>query len=392
MLARVALVCVLFGATSANADPDAAPAAPVAPDAATAVPDAANTAAAANTATNAAPTTDTTATTTTISPARRAAAIGGAIFPGVVARGLGSHVAQRPRTRNRLLQLGGVGLGAVVVGGAPILATYGSGKVIVPGVHLAVAGAGIFVGSWLTDIYTAAGGDRLGGRARSLPPLAVELTTMWQRDDYLGDRAFVAPAADLRSGAWLGRAAGLFALDGSAYGGRLDVELRPWAVRPPDASPAAPHTGSSLGIRSALQYHAEPDQGFALATGEIAVRARLDLGDVDRGMRGTFLDLDEGLGLELVDYDHAGVEVNTILLSRVAWGMYLPRGSGEVSAFYDHRRDHLAGGLSAGRAAGFFGSVGVDAELAVASPWRVLARVELGSSLLTTIGLRREVP
>lgn len=357
MLARVALICVLFGATSADADPaSAASDADDAPD--------------------------------DISTARRAAAIGLAVFPGVVARGLGSHVAARPRTRTRLLQLGGVGAAAFVVGGAPILATYGSGKVIVPGVHLAVAGAGVVVGSWLTDIYAAAGGDRLGGRARSLPPHAVELTTTWQRDDYLGDRAFVAPAADLRGGAWLGRAAGLFALDGSAYGGRLDAELRPWAVRPADA----PHTGSSIGLRGALQYHAEPDQGFALGTGEVAVRARLDLGDVDRGLRGTFLDLDEGLGLELVDYDHAGGEVNTILLSRVAWGVYLPRGGGEVSAFYDHRRDHLAGGLSAGRAAGFFGSVGLDAEVAVAAAWRVLARVELGSSLLTTIGLRREVP
>lgn len=360
VLVRVALLCVLSSAASASP----APSPPAEPDTGAPSDDSAE-----------------------ISAARRAAAIALAVFPGVVARGFGSQVAERPRTRNRLLQLAGVGAASLVVGGAPILATYGSGKVIVPGAHLVVAGAGLLVGSWLSDIYAAAGGDRLGGHAQVLPPLVVELTTMWQRDDYLGDRVFAAPAADLRRGPWLGRASGLFAFDGSAYGGRIDAERRAWSVRPADT----PHTGTSLGIRSALQYHAERDQGFALTTGELAVRARLDLGDLDHGLRGTFVDLDEGLGLELVDYDHAGVEVNTILLSRFAWGMYLPH-DGEVSAFYDHRRDHLAGGLAAGRAAGFFGSVGGDAEVTITTGWRVLARVELGSSLLTTIGVRQEVP
>ena len=420
MFARIAMVSVLVGVTHsvAVAEPgsddspqagapdgakdgaqDAASGAGPAADAASGVEPAADAASgvgpAADAASGIGPAADAAsaagAPRTEVSGRRRAAAIGLAIVPGVVARGLGSHLVGQPRARNRLLLVGGVGIGAMIVGGVPLLATYGSGKVVVPGVHFAVGGTGLFVGSWLADLYAAAGGERLGGGPRPLPPLSAELAATWQHDAFLGERALFAPAVDLRRGRWAARAAGLVALDGSALGARLDLEVRPWAARRAAPSPSA-HTGSSLGLRSAVQYHGERDQGFALLTGELAIRARLELALLDRHLRGVFFDLDEGLGLEVADYEHADAEVNTILLSRFAWGLYLPRGRGEVSAFYDHRRDHLAGGLPAGRAAGFFGSVGLDAEVVLTRRWTALARLEVGSSTLTTIGLRREVP
>ena len=84
------------------------------------------------------------------------------------------------------------------------------------------------------------------------------------------------------------------------------------------------------------------------------------------------------------DADLAGV-----LISRFAGGVYLPCARGEVLVFYDHRRDTLAGGLPAGRAAGFFGSVGATAEVVVTPAWTATAALELGSARLVTIGVRR---
>ena len=329
----------------------------------------------------------------TIGTGRRAAAIGLAIVPGVIARGLGSAVARRPETSRRLLILGALGVGAATIGGFPLLATYGSGKLIVPGVHLAVGGAGLITASWWSDIWSAAGGDRLGGHARALPELAVELGVTWHHDAYLGERGLLAPAVELRRGRRAARFSGLLAVDGSAFGGRVEGEVRPWSRAPLDGPSAAParHTGSALAIRAAVQYHAERGQGFSLATGELAVRGRLELGRIDPHLRGSFLELEEGLGLELVTYDAGPLEGSTLLLSRIEWGVYLPAGRGEVSVFYDHRRDHMAGGVLAGPAAGFFGSIGLAAELVAARGWLLRARGEVGSAVLSTIVLRREL-
>ncbi|HVV82650.1 MAG TPA: hypothetical protein VHE35_06200, partial [Kofleriaceae bacterium] len=133
------------------------------------------------------------------------------------------------------------------------------------------------------------------------------------------------------------------------------------------------------------------DQGFALAIGELAARGRLDLASLDAAVAGTFVELDEGLGLELTDYAHAGTDVAALLLSRFAWGVYLPGARGEVSVFYDHRRDQLAGGFPAGRAAGFLGSIGATAEVVVARGWVAAAQLEVGTSWLTTVAIRREI-
>ncbi len=286
--------------------------------------------------------------------------------------------------------MGGVGLASALVGGLPLYATYGSGKVVVPGVHLAVGGTGLIMASWWTDIWSAAGGDRLGGRPRALPGLAVELAALWQHDAYVGERALLAPAVEARRGRWAGRASGLIAVDGGLIGGRVDVEARPWAALTPLAP--ARHTGSALAVRGALQLHGEDDQGFTLATGELSVRGRLALARLDPRLAGSFVELDEGLGLEVARYHAAGhTDVGAILLSRFAWGVYLPGGRGEVSVFYDHRRDHLAGGFPAGPAAGFFGSVGATADVVVARGWVALAQLEVGSATITTLGLRREV-
>jgi hypothetical protein len=80
-------------------------------------------------------------------------------------------------------------------------------------------------------------------------------------------------------------------------------------------------------------------------------------------------------------------ELHSLLLGRFAWGTYLG-DRGELALFYDHRRDSMAGGLAAGRAAGFVGSFGAALELLVSGPWAVRAELEIGTAYVSTVALR----
>ena len=284
-----------------------------------------------------------------------------------------------------------MGLGLAAIGGIPIGATYGSDKVLVPGTHLLIAGTGIILGTWWSDVYAAAGGERWRGAPRDLAALEVGLSSTWQHDGFRGDRLYATPEVAVRAGRWSVSASAFATSDGLETGGRVDGAARLWGRRGDRSTARAAHNDTYVEARAAAQVLHQDDLGLTLGTIELGLRGRLDLARVDRHLRGVFFELDEGLGLELADYAPGPVDTRAILLSRFAWGLYLPCGRGEVSAFYDHRRDHRAGGLPAGRAAGFFGSVGADLDLRVGGGWGVAGRLEIGSSWLTTLGVRKEL-
>ncbi|MEZ4400573.1 MAG: hypothetical protein R3B06_11175 [Kofleriaceae bacterium] len=318
-----------------------------------------------------------------VSPARRAAAVGLAAVPGLVVPGLGARTVGQPRAARRLLVTAGVGLGLIVVGGVPIAATYGSGKVVVPGVPMVVTGVGLFLGRWWADIYTAAGGH---GAPRGLPGLEVGVDGRWRRHPYLGDQGQLGLDGRWRRDRWELRGHAELAPTGLA-GARLDGRVRLWAPR----GRVVAVTGTAVDLRVGTLGRRDRSVDPTRYTGEVAVRARLDLADLDPGLGGSFLDGEAGLGLELTDYAVGDPDVNGVLLSRVGWGVYLPCGRGEVAGFYDHRRDGPAGGLAAGRAAGFFGSVGVAAEVVVTPAWTAAATVEVGGAWVSTLGIRRSL-
>jgi hypothetical protein len=102
---------------------------------------------------------------------------------------------------------------------------------------------------------------------------------------------------------------------------------------------------------------------------------------------GTFLEVSVGMGLEKVTYADLVSDKNSLFLGRFAWGLYLGARS-ELTAFYDHRRDSLAGGIAAGRAAGFVGSVGTNVDLRIGGPFALIAELEIGNGWVTTAGIR----
>ena len=314
---------------------------------------------------------------------RRLAAIGAAIVPGLVIRGAGSYVLGERRTARRLLATGAAGLSAAIVGALPVALTRANENFVWPGVPLAVAGFGVYLPTWFADIWVAAGGDRVEGGPRGTPPWSLELGTTWLHDAYR-ERALAGAAARLELGR-LGLGAGtLLDAQGDSRTGQLEVRWRlfgaPAANRPIDE-------GSRLYMRAGGRLHRDDPDDVTLATVELEVVLRGELRHLDPLLAGTFLELSTGLGVERAAYARDTHDVSSILLGRFAWGAYLGR-RGEAMLFYDHRREHLAGGLWTWRASGFVGSFGATAQLAVAGPWAVRAELEVGSAWVSTLALR----
>jgi hypothetical protein len=318
-----------------------------------------------------------------ISPARRAAAIAVAVFPGVLVRGAGSWVAGEDRAARRLLAIGGIGLGGVVVGGGPIAYSGSSPYTIWEGVPLVVGGTGLFVSSWLADIWTAAGGRDVVSAPLALPPWSIDVTTTWLHDAYR-ERALLGGAGHVELGR-LGLDAGGY-LDARGASRMAELAAR-WRFLGPAPTGRAVADGSRLGVRAALRLERDDDDRVTLAIAEAVAVGRLDLARIDPAIAGSFAELSAGGGIARTTYPRDRHDRDAILLAGFAWGVYLGE-RGEAQLFYDHRRDGLAGGLAASHAAGFVGSVGASAEVRVVGPWAVRGQLQIGNAWVSTLGVR----
>ncbi len=87
---------------------------------------------------------------------RRIAAVAAAIMPGIVVRGSGSYLVHERRSARRLATIAAIGLGGMLVGGAPLLYTAANPYSVI-GFPVLIAGAGLFGTTWFSDIAIAAG-------------------------------------------------------------------------------------------------------------------------------------------------------------------------------------------------------------------------------------------
>lgn len=316
-----------------------------------------------------------------ISTARRAAAVLAAIGPGLVLRGVGSWIVDERRTAKRLAATAGVGVGALLIGGIPIAASGANPYSLEPGAPIAIAGVGAVLSTWWADIAVAAGADRTG-TARAAPPWSVELATIWLRDPFR-ERGLGRIAGSLELGRIGLGAAAMLDAENVARDGELEVRTRIFGAAA-TGQPIA--RGDRLVVRTAGRVHRDDDDRVTIATAELEVQGRLDLVWLDDALAGTFAGVSTGIGVERASY--AGVhDTNSLMLGTFRWGVYLGR-RGEASVFYDHRRDSLAGGIAASRAAGFVGSLGGGLDVMVAPRWAVRGQLEYGNAWVSTLAVR----
>jgi hypothetical protein len=390
-LARLVMATALAAATTARAE-ELAP-----PEAAAAVaPSVPARAAAAPLGSTAAPTTPLATVTgdatgaagpPPLTAGRRALAIATAVVPGLVLHGAGSWVAERPRAARQLLLAEAIGLGLLAAGGVPLLATYGSPRVAFPAVPVAVTGAGVFLGSWVGDLWASAGGDAWGGQPRAAAARWLQLGTAWSRDPYHGSRALVTAAGGWRWGALGLSPRGQLGVTGREGEGGL--ELR-WHLIGAAPRGQLLERGHRLELRLGAFGRFDRDDDIESVWQEAEVGGRIDLAALTPALRGLFFEAAIGLGLEEARFAPGIWDTGALLLARNGVGLYLGRGRGELAFTYDHRRDDRVGGLFAGRAAGFLGHVGAALDLRVRDATALRVSVEFGTALLTSVALRFE--
>lgn len=315
-----------------------------------------------------------------ISPARRALAITAAIIPGVVLRGAGSWVAGEKRAAKRLAILAAAGLVLAGAAGGLIGGTSGN-PYTVPAVPLVLAGAGAILTTWAADIWTAAGGACVCGRVDAAPPWSIEVGETWLHDAYRrrlhGRVAGRIELGRVDVGAAL---LGHVGREGWLAFGDARVRILGAAATGTEIS-----DGSRLYARVGGRVQRDDVDRTTQAVGELELGGRYDLRRLDAALRAGFVEMSTGIGLNRVRYAKTTTEIDTLLLHRFGTGMYLPGGEWQI--FYDHRRDGLAGGIAAYRAAGFVGSVGANVDLRVHGPWAVRGEVQLGNAWVSTLAL-----
>ncbi|MDX2089008.1 MAG: hypothetical protein SFX73_14220 [Kofleriaceae bacterium] len=314
----------------------------------------------------------------------RPLALAAGIVPGIVARGLGSYLRGNRVAAKRLALAGGAGLGLMLAGGLPLGISRGNAWTIEPFAPMLITGAGLFFGTWVFDLWGTAGGRRTLPEPRAITPWSLEIGAIGHADPYRTRLLGTAHARVVLDGRFEIGAGGWFDAGGDGQQLNLEANVRLLGAAPTGAVIA---DGSRLWIRTTARRRAEAVDAVDIWTGEISVAGRYDMVRLAPSLDGAFFEVSTGIGLERVTYATDAVDHGSLLLGGFAWGFYL-RDRGELTAFYEHRRDQLAGGIWAGRAAGFIGSVGGTLDLRVVGPWAVRGEIEFGSAWVGSLALR----
>lgn len=291
-----------------------------------------------------------------------------ALVPGFVASGAGTWVAGDRKTGRTLLRLQLLGLGVAAAGGIPLAATGASRRVAGFSMPLILTGTGIFLGSWIADIYGAAtgGSDRAPWQRTAVIESSAGLAYVYDPQfDYAG---FAVLDADLHWGRWRATPSAWIALGDDTQRGRAEFARR---------FDSALDT-SFIELQGAATLHRMGDFDAAVWTGEVSALVRYDMARVGRALRGSYLEVGAGFGAEI--YDIGGnLTLLDLPLARAGYGMTL--GRGEVEVFYDHRHDEFTGGLgTSGSFDGPYGHFGAEGFYYMGDRWGLELQLEAGAA------------
>ncbi len=309
---------------------------------------------------------------------RKPLAIAASVVPGAVVHGAGHFVAGQPAIGRRLLFVEGVGLGMAVSSLAVIAATGASRRTVAPLAMMTVTGVGLFALSALADIYgVVAPPGGFGAPLRALPWIETSAGVRGVHDPQFRYGAVVDQAIDVRASRMRVRLEAMQAPGGAFFRNAALVSGR--LIATPDHS--------FVDLEAGLSERAYRRDGFHVTTAELRLASRLNLEHFAATMRGSFVELLLGAAIASYRYAAGGVTADDLLLARVGYGVYLGAAS-EVSLYYDHRRDTIAGGgLLSGIGAGYVGYFGLDARWFLDPRWGVAFDARIGGAYIAGASL-----
>lgn len=317
----------------------------------------------------------------------------GAIVPGVVVHGTGHFLAGRPSTGWKLLAMEGIGLGLAVIGAVTLAVTGANRDLSGPMATLAIAGGGLLHVSHLADFVGVTFREDGPGRPDVIAPsVMTEVGYRFLEDPQFRYHHFLVQGIDLRYSRLRLNPTGWFALDDRNARVRVLGAVRLFGPLPEGHGPVA-EDGSFVDLEIAGLHHGYRSDGFRVVTAELGISGRLDLERIDPHLRGSFGELGTGFAAQLFDYDYGdlslGDHIETMLLGRFAYGMYIgrpPAPHGELAFYYEHRHDDYVGGIP-GIGIGIIGYFGLDATVMLTDSWGLSSDVALGSAFMGGLSL-----
>lgn len=311
----------------------------------------------------------------------------GALVPGVLLHGSGHYLAGDRDTALALLATQGIGLAMILGGGAVIAGTGASRHFIGTSSAVALSGVGVFFTPMLADLYGAATGGRDAPPA-PLVPLTARLGYAWIHDPQFAYSHFTTLGLDARFDSITLATSAWIALDDDNQ--RLRQRLD-WRLIGENRGRLA--DASALDLQTAVTWHHYGTDGFSVLTGEVALDGRYDLRRFADTLRGSFVIAQLGWALEFYDYDVPGLgfaeDTAEMLLLRFGWGLSFADRRGELSLYYDHRKDDYAAGLGVtGLGGGIPGHLGLAADYAIDDTWAIDLTLEVGSAWIAGLGAR----
>jgi len=319
--------------------------------------------------------------------------IGAAALPGFVVHGTGLWIGGDARSARNLRRLEGAAIALAIVSGGVIGATGASRRISAQTIPFFVASTGVFLQTWLADIYGSAGGGRRGAVAREdVAPLELELGALHVLDDQFDLGVMSRVAGRWRFGALRLEPEMLVAIgdDNQRLRGRVSYEI--WGPN----GRRKTSDGTALELAAGGRFHRYGDDMFWATSIEGSIAGRLDGRRLGPSLAGSFADLELGFGVEATRYRTGDEDTDTsdALIIRFGYGLYIGSENssvrGEASLYYDHRRDELAGGVSPGDAlaGGFLGFFGAELELDIGERFGFVTSAEFGSAIVTMLSLR----
>jgi hypothetical protein len=314
------------------------------------------------------------------------------VVPGVLLHGSGAFAAGDRKLARRLLRAEGIGAAAFLGAGSLLALSGASRRVVSPLLPVVIAGGGVFLLSFMADVYAATTGGRAAESSSLVPLVEAELGYRYVYDPQFAYRNFAYVREDTRLGAFRLSPSLWLALDDGNQRANLDVAYR-LLGRTRRRSAA---DGAYLDAASGLTYHHHADERFAVLTPEFRLDGRYDLARISPSLRGAFAEGHLGAGLEFYDFDVPGTEMTNdaygLLLARFGFGVYFggpDAPGGEALLYYDHRHDDFAAGLGVrGIGGGVLGHFGLSGHYYVTRCWGVSGLSEIGSAFVVGASLR----
>jgi hypothetical protein len=317
-------------------------------------------------------------------PEASVAATAATILPGIALHGFGHYVAGEKKTAFKIFQLQLVGLAMVIASGVTLQYSGGSRYGNELAIPVLVGGSGLFVNTFLADLYgSASGGTRRHYQER--PRQRAALGYGYVYDPTFDYGQFLVSSANVAWGRLHVDPSLWVALDADNQRARLPIRYR---------SPLK-HRGEHVEVTTAGTYHRFGDDGFATYVAEVSAGARIDLRRIGESLSGAFTSMSLGYGVHQVRYDldRAGADTTGLLLGHYGFGFYLP-GSGEIEAYYQHRRDDFTSGSSPSsrNGSGFLGHYGVRLRQPLNDRFALRVESELGAAWLISSSIEIGVP